>query len=103
MKKRKSIPVEQSFAEWRRDPAYVKAYDALEDEFAFAAALIDARSRAGLSQMDVAKKMRTSQPAIARLEGGRGNPSVDTLRRYAKATGLRLKISFDAPRKAQSR
>ena len=103
MKKRKSIPVEQSFAEWQRDPAYVKAYDALEEEFAFAAALIDARSRAGLSQMDVAKKMRTSQPAIARLEGGRGNPSVDTLRRYAKATGLRLKISFDAPRKAQSR
>jgi ribosome-binding protein aMBF1 (putative translation factor) len=103
MKKRKPIPVEQSVAEWRRDPAYVKAYGALEEEFAFAAALIDARSRAGLSQKDVAKKMRTSQPAIARLEGGRGNPSVDTLRRYAKATGLRLKISFDTPRKAQTR
>ena|SRR5688500_6002640 len=103
MKKQKSIPVEQSFAEWRRDPAYMKAYRALEEEFAFATALIDARSRAGLSQKDVARRMRTSQPAIARLESGGGNPSLQTLRRYAKATGMRLNISFDKPRKIQVR
>jgi ribosome-binding protein aMBF1 (putative translation factor) len=103
MKKRKPIPVEQSFAEWRHDPAYVKAYDALEEEFTLAGAMIDARSRSGLSQEEVARKMKTSQPTIARLEGGRGNPSLSTLRRYARATGMRLKISFDAPRKAQSR
>jgi ribosome-binding protein aMBF1 (putative translation factor) len=94
MKARKSIPVEESFATWRRDPAYVKAYQALDEEFALAEVLIDARSRAGLSQEDVAKKMKTSQPAIARLEGGQGNPSLDTLRRYANATGMRLEISF---------
>jgi ribosome-binding protein aMBF1 (putative translation factor) len=99
MKKRKLIPVERSFAAWRRDPAYLKEYAALEEEFALAAALIDARSRAGLSQGDIARKMRTSQPAVARLEAGQGNPSVSTLRRYAKATGTRLRISFDPPRK----
>ena len=96
MKKKKSIPVETSFAAWRRDPAYVAAYDALEDEFALAAALIDARSRAGLSQADVAKKMATSQPAIARLEGGKANPSLATLRRFARVTGTRLKIAFES-------
>lgn len=37
------IPVEKSFAEWRKHPSYVKAYDALADEFAVAGALIDAR------------------------------------------------------------
>jgi hypothetical protein len=37
------IPVEMSFAEWRKDPDYVKAYDALEDEFSLAAAMIEAR------------------------------------------------------------
>jgi transcriptional regulator with XRE-family HTH domain len=97
MRKRKSIPVEESFVAWRRDPAYVKAYAALAEEFALAAALIEARARVGLSQEDVAKKMRTSQSAIARLEGGQGNPSLDTLRRFAKATGSRLQITFERP------
>ena len=95
MKKKKSVPVKNSFAAWRRDPAYVAAYDALQDEFALAAVLIDARSRAGLSQADVARKMDTSQPAIARLEGGKGNPSLATLRRFAKVTGTRLTIAFE--------
>ena len=35
---KKMIPVEESFAAWRKDPAYVAAYAALEDEFASAAA-----------------------------------------------------------------
>ena len=45
----KMIPVEESFAEWRKDPNYVEAYDALEDEFSLAAALIEARAHAGLT------------------------------------------------------
>lgn len=103
MRKKKSIPVEKSFTEWRRDPGYKKAYDALDDEFALAAALIDARGRARLSQADVAKKMETSQPAIARLEGGRGNPSIGTLRRFASVTGTRLKIAFEPMKRAGTR
>ncbi len=39
------IPVEESFAEWRKDPKYVEAYDALEDEVSRAAALVEARMR----------------------------------------------------------
>jgi hypothetical protein len=35
---KKMIPVEESFAAWREDPAYVAAYDALEDQFVDAAA-----------------------------------------------------------------
>lgn len=38
------IPVDESFAEWRRDPEYVKAYEELEDKFALAAAMIEASS-----------------------------------------------------------
>ena len=36
------IPVEESLAEWRKDPECVKAYDALEDEFVLAATMIKA-------------------------------------------------------------
>jgi hypothetical protein len=38
------ISVEEVFARWRKDPAFVAAYDALEEEFALAAALIRARA-----------------------------------------------------------
>jgi hypothetical protein len=42
----KSIPVERSFAEWRKDPKYVEAYGALETEFSFAATLIESLTEA---------------------------------------------------------
>lgn len=45
----KTIPVEESFREWRKDPEYVKAYEVLEDEFALATAMIEARAHAGLT------------------------------------------------------
>lgn len=98
--KRKPIAVEKSFAKWRKDPAYKKVHAALSEEFALAEALIKARATADISQEEIAKLMHTSQPAVARLEGGRGNPSLETLRRYARATGTRLKISFE-PREAR--
>ena len=42
---RKMIPVEESFTAWRKDPEYVSTYDALEEEFALAATMIEARTR----------------------------------------------------------
>jgi len=46
---KKFIPVEESFRKWAKDPEFKRAYDALEEEFALAAVLIDARGQAGLS------------------------------------------------------
>ena len=43
---RKMVPVEEAFAEWRKEPTYREAYDALDGEFALAAALIEARHAA---------------------------------------------------------
>lgn len=98
---RKYIPVEESFRRWDKEPEFKRAYNSLEDEFVLAAALIDARGQAGLSQEDVAGRMRTSQQTVSRLEGGRANPSLETLRRFAKATGTRLRISFEPAKKAR--
>lgn len=78
-----------------KDPAVRKEYDALEEEFALAAAVAKARLRAGLSQVELAKRMKTTQSTIARLESGRGKPSTRTLQNFARATGHRLKISFE--------
>ena len=91
----KMIPVEKSFAEWRKDPDYVKAYNALEDEFSLAAEMIRARANAGLTQEQLAQRMNTTQAVIARLESGRVKPSTRTLERLAAATGMKLRISFE--------
>src|ERR1035441_8472792 len=56
---------------WMKEPKYKKAYDALEEEFALASAVMDVRSRAGLTQGELARKMGTTQPVVARLESGR--------------------------------
>jgi transcriptional regulator with XRE-family HTH domain len=80
---------------WMKDPEYRKEYDALEEEFALIAEVAKARLRSGLSQAELAKRMKTTQSTIARLESGRGRPSTRTLSRFAKATGHRLKISFE--------
>ncbi len=86
---------------WMKEPKYRKAYEALEEEFAWASAVIDARNRAGLTQQALARKMGTSQPVVARLESGRTRPSMRTLERLAAATGSRLLISFE-PRQGKA-
>lgn len=85
---------------WMKEPTYRKAYEALEEEFVLASAVLDARNRAGLTQEELAKKMGTTQPVVARLESGRVRPSMRTLERLAEATGSRLLISF-APREGK--
>ena len=57
-------------------------------------ALLKARQDAGLTQAQVAERMGTQAPSVARLERalatGKHSPSVATLRRYVKACGRRL-------------
>ncbi len=86
---------------WMRNPAYKAEFEALSDEFALIGALIEARDKAGLTQAQLAARMKTTQAAIARLESGRVLPSTRTLQRFAKATGTVLKISFQ-PRPVES-
>ena len=87
--------------EWMQDPAYATTYMAREEEYALANALVEARSRAKMTQEDVATKMGTTQTAIARLEGGRSMPSTRTLQRFAAATGTHLRIRFDPEQSEQ--
>jgi len=64
------------------------------EEFALLDALLKARQEAGLTQAQVAKRMGTQAPAVARMERalatGKHSPSVATLRKYIKACGKRL-------------
>jgi transcriptional regulator with XRE-family HTH domain len=81
---------------WLVDPEYRKEFERLAPEFELARALIGARARAGLTQAQLAERMRTTQSVIARLESGRARPSTATLERLARATGTRLRITFES-------
>jgi transcriptional regulator with XRE-family HTH domain len=80
---------------WSKDANYNEAYDALSEEFDLTRTLIEARTAAGLSQSQLARRMGTSQSYIARLEGGKVRPSTDALERFAQATRTRLRIAFE--------
>ena len=76
------------------DPEVKAAYDALEEEYALAKAILQARHLSGLTQEELAQRMGTTQSVIARLESGKHLPSSQTLQRVAHATGTHLQVKF---------
>ena len=76
------------------DPKFREEYARVEEEYALVEALVRARTAAKLTQAEVARRLGTTQSAIARLEGDRVSPSFSTLRRYAEATGTRLTVDL---------
>ena len=80
-----------------KNPAVRAEVDKLNrEEFAILDEILAARKQAGLSQAQIAKRMGTHAPAIARLESalatGKHSPSLSTLRKYAAALGMRVEL-----------
>lgn len=76
------------------DPGFAAAYDEAVEEYAALEAMIRARAGSGVTQAELAERMGTTQSAIARLESGRVSPTVETLQKYARALGKRLRIEM---------
>jgi ribosome-binding protein aMBF1 (putative translation factor) len=88
--------VDQLHKKWLKErPGYAKAVAELEEEFQLARQMIGARARAGLTQEQLAARMKTTRTVISRLESGRMKPSTRTLERYARATGHKLTIKLE--------
>jgi len=58
-------------------------------------ALQDARLKSNLTQRELAERVGTSQSAIASLERGATNPTVETLARCANAAGFVLRVTLE--------
>jgi predicted transcriptional regulator len=82
-------------AELLANPAVRQAYDSQTPEFELARELIAARTQAGLTQGDVAARMGTTQSVVARIESGRGTPSMRTVQRFASAVGARAVVRME--------
>ncbi len=79
------------------NPEFREEYAKADAEFQLIEELVRARTKANLSQAELAKRIGTTQSAIARLEGGGVSPSLSALRRYAEATGSKLEINLVSP------
>lgn len=95
-------PVRYEYEEFKKkmlsDPEVKKEYDALAEEFELIEELIKARKHAEKNQIDIASIMHTSASMISRLESISGqkkhSPTLETLRKYAKAVGCKLSIKL---------
>lgn len=67
-------------------------YDRLGGEFRLIDQLLTMRTKAGMTQEQVAEKMHTQKSNVSRLENGSTNPSWSTLLKYAHACGFELTL-----------
>jgi predicted transcriptional regulator len=74
----------------KRNPEFPSLMEEARQRRALLQALATVRSRSRISQRALAKRIKTSQPAIARLEAGAVDPRLSTLQRYAASVGKRL-------------
>ena len=85
-------------AKWLTEPEFKQAYDALENDFSLLTEMITARTARGLTLDQVAKKMYSTAPVVARLERLSTDkqvlPTLNLLREYAHAMGYRLQNRF---------
>ena len=84
----------QKFAEALR--AQVKAE--YQEVFGLGEVVAQRREELNLSQVELSKKTGVSQADISRLERGKGNPSIDKIRKIFSALHLKLTVQRDDPR-----
>lgn len=79
------------------DPTFPVLVEGAERRRRLLRELAAARKSAGLSRTAVAARMRTSESAVARLEGGEIDPRVSTIERFAEAVGKTLDLHLLDP------
>jgi len=83
---------------WMKDERVREEYQAHAYEFEIARSLIEARTKAGLTQAQVAERMGTTQSVVARIESATRMPSMKSIIRYAAAVGARPVLKLVAER-----
>lgn len=76
------------------DPDVLREYEGHRAEYEVAKALIKARLAAKMTQIEVAKRMHTSQAQVARLESGEHFPSIHSICKYAQAVNRKISLSI---------
>ena len=91
----KHISFDDLQKEWMKDPEFVKEMAKQEPEYQLARSLIKARIMKNLTQAQLAKKAKTNQASISRLEWASSKPSLSLLRKIASALDANLITRFE--------
>ena len=87
---RKTIPLNEWLEDELSNPAFRAEYEALEPAYQIARL----RMVRGLTQQELAEKVGTQQPSIARIESGRRRASISMLERIAEALDADLRVTL---------
>jgi len=83
-----------------RDPEFADNLEQGYQDFKVGALLRQAREEAGMTQAEVAKRLKTKKSAISRIENHAGDIRLSTLERYAEAVGYSLALELQPARGA---
>lgn len=78
-----------------RDPRFRKALKETTVEYEIARTIILARLKHKLTQKQLARKLKTKQSVISRVENAQTTPTLSFLKRLATSFGGELKVKFE--------
>ena len=78
----------------RTDKEFAESYDSGYEEFKIGYLLKNARSKSGITQDELARRLHTSKSAISRIENHAEDIRLSTIRRVAKALGKKVRIAI---------
>jgi ribosome-binding protein aMBF1 (putative translation factor) len=90
----KMVSFDAEFEREMKDPKFRTMYEEERYRLEVALAIVALRKKGKLSQIALAKRIGSSQSAVARMEAGNANVTVDTLGRIAIALGVKMKVTF---------
>lgn len=90
----KLVSADDLHKELMKDPGYKREYNKLETEFQIAGQILEARLKKKMSQEELARKVKTGQAVISRLEGMNAKPSITLLKKVARALDTKISITI---------
>lgn len=91
---RKLITFDEVFKKLIVDPKFRKEWEKSEPHFQLMTAIIKARIEKKISQQQLAKRAKTTQAVISRVQNATVSPTLDLIQRIAEAMGKKLEIKF---------
>jgi len=76
----------------KKSPSFAKSFEVGYENFRMGFLLRQTREELGMTQEEVAKKLRTKKSAISRIENHAEDIRLSTLNRYAEALGKKLHV-----------
>ena len=78
----------------KKDKAFAEGYDAGYEQFKIGVVLKEARETAGLTQEELARRLKTKKTAISRIENHAEDIKLSTLEKVAHALGKKLEVKI---------